>query len=81
MMENRKPFEFVWDDEAVRFFWRAQPVREWGFFADITRAIWPCSRSSASMGRVSPYSFSLRLPPVATRRIIERPTALTPPKA
>lgn len=33
-MAGKEPFEFVWDYEAVRFFWQAQPVREWGFFTD-----------------------------------------------
>jgi SAM-dependent methyltransferase len=33
-MGGKEPFEFVWDEEAVRFFWQAQPVRELGFFTD-----------------------------------------------
>lgn len=31
---ERAPFDFVWDEAAVRFFWDAQPVPVHGFFTD-----------------------------------------------
>ncbi len=31
---KRVPFQFVWDEAAVRFFWRSQPVPDQGFFSD-----------------------------------------------
>lgn len=33
-MGGKEAFEFVWDEEAIRFFWQARPVLERGFFTD-----------------------------------------------
>lgn len=33
-MSKKEPFEFVWNAEAIRFFWQSRPVRERGFFTD-----------------------------------------------
>lgn len=33
-MGGREAFEFVWNEEAIRFFWQTQPVLERGFFTD-----------------------------------------------
>lgn len=33
-MGGKEAFEFVWDEEAIRFFWEARPVLERGFFTD-----------------------------------------------